>query len=127
MKNKYEIKMTSRFKKDLKTVRKRNYSDVNLLNEIVEKLANDIPLEEKYNNHLLEPKSKRFMGMSFEAWLAIRIRKKQLYFDSNFNTNRITLWSVWIIISNKASFNKFLLRLVFYILRKVIHVSGEFS
>ena len=76
MKNKYEIKMTSRFKKDLKAVRKRNYFDANLLNEIVEKLANDIPLEAKYNNHLLEPKSKRLMGMPFEAWLAIRIRKK---------------------------------------------------
>ena len=67
MKNKYEIKMTSRFKKDLKTVKKRNYFDVDLLNEVVEKLANDIPLEEKHNNHLLEPRSKRFMGMSFKT------------------------------------------------------------
>lgn len=67
MKNKYEIKMTSRFKKDLSAVRKRNYFDINLLNEVVEKLANDIPLEPKYNNHLLEPRSKRFMGMSCKA------------------------------------------------------------
>ena len=42
MKNKYEIKMTSRFKKDLKTVRKWDYFDADLLNEVVEKLANDI-------------------------------------------------------------------------------------
>ena len=67
MTNKYEIKMTNRFKKDLKTVRMRNYFDADLLNEVVEKLANDIPLEEKYNNHLLEPRSKRIMGMSFKA------------------------------------------------------------
>lgn len=77
MKNKYEIKMTSRFKKDLKTVRKRNFFDADLLNEVIEKIANDIQLEPKYNNHLLEPKSKRIMGMSFKAGLVIRIRKEQ--------------------------------------------------
>ena len=77
MKNKYEIKMTSRFKKDLKTVRKRNYFDADLLNEVVEKLANDIQLDPKYNNHLLEPRSTRIMGMSFKAWLVIRVRKEQ--------------------------------------------------
>ena len=77
MKNKYEIKMTSRFKKDLKTVRKRNFFDADLLNEVVEKIANDIQLEPKYNNPLLEPKSKRIMGMSFKAGLVIRIRKEQ--------------------------------------------------
>ncbi len=77
MKNKYEIKMTSRFKKDLKTVKKRNFFDADLLNEVVEKIANDIQLEPKYNNHLLEPKSKRIMGMSFKAGLVIRIRKEQ--------------------------------------------------
>ena len=64
MNNKYEIKMTSKFKKDLKMLRKRTNFDVDLLNEIVEKLANDIPLEAKHNNHLLEPRSKRNMGMS---------------------------------------------------------------
>ena len=67
MKNKYAIKITSRFKKDLKAVRKRNYFDADLLNEVVEKLANDIQLEPKYNNHLLEPRNKRIMGMSFKA------------------------------------------------------------
>ena len=77
MNNKYEIKMTSRFKKDLKTVRKRNYFDANLLNEVVEKLENDIQLEPKYNNHLLEPRSKWIMGMPFKAGLVIRIQKEQ--------------------------------------------------
>lgn len=73
MTNKYEIKITSRFKKDLKTVRKRNYFDAELLNEVVEKLANDVPLEAKYNNHLLEPRSKRTMGMPFKTRLVVRI------------------------------------------------------
>lgn len=69
MRNKYEIKITSRFKKDLKVVRKRKYFDADLLNEVVEKLANDVQLDPKYKNHLLEPKSKRNMGMSFKAGL----------------------------------------------------------
>lgn len=64
--NKYEIKMTSKFKKDLKAVKKRNL-DIGLLNEVVLMLANDIPLPAKYNNHLLEPKSERSMGMSYKT------------------------------------------------------------
>ena len=76
MKNKYEIKITSRFKKDLKIVRKRNCFDADLLNEVVEKLANDVQLDPKYKNHLLEPKSKRTMGMSFKAGLVTWIWKK---------------------------------------------------
>ena len=76
MKNKYEIKITSRFKKDLKMVRKRNYFDIDLLNQVVEKLANDVQLDSKFKNHLLEPKSKRTMGMSFKTWLVTWIWKK---------------------------------------------------
>ena len=60
---KYEIKRTNQFKKDLKTVMKRDSFDASLLNNVVEMLANDIQLPEKYKNHLLEPKSNRFMGM----------------------------------------------------------------
>lgn len=71
-KNKYEIKMTSKFKKDLKIVKKRNL-DIDLLNKVVLMLANDIPLPTKYNNHLLEPKSERSMGMSYKAGLVIGI------------------------------------------------------
>lgn len=32
---------------------------------VVSMLANDEILPEKYHNHLLEPKSNRFMGMSY--------------------------------------------------------------
>lgn len=64
--NKYEVKMTSQFKKDLKLVKKRNL-DIALLNEVVLMLANDISLPVKYNNHLLEPKSARSMGMSYKT------------------------------------------------------------
>lgn len=93
--NKYEIKITSRFKKDLKTIQKRNF-DINLLNEIVLMLANDITLPQKYNNHLLEPKSKRFMGMSYKTRLVAWIRKGQQYIDFNTNSYRFACWFIWI-------------------------------
>ena len=70
---KYEIKRTNQFKKDLKKAMKRENFDAKLLNDVVEMLANDIELPEKYKNHLLEPKSKRIMGVSFKAELAFRI------------------------------------------------------
>ena len=61
--NKYEIKITSQFKKDLKIIQKRRLN-IQLLDEVVQMLANDIPLPSKYRNHLLEPKERRIMGMS---------------------------------------------------------------
>jgi len=72
-KNKYDIKITGRFKKDLKMLRKREYFDIELLNNTVKMLANDIALPDKYNNHLLEPKSKRIMGVSFKTKLVARV------------------------------------------------------
>ena len=56
--NKYEIKVTSQFKKDLKIIQKRRLN-IQLLDEVVQMLANDIPLPSKYRNHLLEPKEIR--------------------------------------------------------------------
>ena len=61
--NKYEIKVTSQFKKDLKIIQKRRLN-IQLLDEVVQMLANDIPLPSKYRNHLSEPKERRIMGMS---------------------------------------------------------------
>ena len=64
--NKFDIKITNKFKKDLKIIKKRNL-DIRLLNKVVKMLANDIILPEKYKNHLLEPKELRFMGMSYKT------------------------------------------------------------
>ena len=50
---KYEVKFTSAMKKDMKKVVKRHY-DLTLFAEIVEKIANGIPLEEKHKDHELE-------------------------------------------------------------------------
>ena len=62
--NKYEIKVTSQFKKDLKIIQKRRLN-IKLLDEVIQMLANDIPLPSKYRNHLLESKEIRIMGMPY--------------------------------------------------------------
>lgn len=72
-KNKYEIKLTGQFKKDLKAARKRAYFDAELLNNVIEMLANDIVLPIQYHNHLLEPKSKRIVGVSLSSQLVVGI------------------------------------------------------
>ena len=49
---KYEIILTSAFKKDLKNIKNRN-KDLSKLTEIVNKLANDIELDIKNRDHRL--------------------------------------------------------------------------
>ena len=49
---KYTIKTTTQFKKDFKLAKRRN-RNMNLLKEIIDKLANGEPLEEKYRDHAL--------------------------------------------------------------------------
>lgn len=44
---KYGIVLTSLFKKDLKTAKRRGY-DLSLLNDVVDTLAAGLPLAEKY-------------------------------------------------------------------------------
>ena len=47
---KYELQPTNRFKKDLKLCKSRGY-DINLITEIIKKLANGEKLEEKNKDH----------------------------------------------------------------------------
>lgn len=49
---KYEIKFTTRFKKDYKIAKKRNL-DINLLHELISLLASGNPLPERYKDHAL--------------------------------------------------------------------------
>lgn len=48
----YEIQVTNKFKKDLKTAIKRGYS-IETLNNVVDTLANGQPLPEKNKDHSL--------------------------------------------------------------------------
>ncbi|MBR6080571.1 MAG: type II toxin-antitoxin system YafQ family toxin [Treponema sp.] len=50
---KYNITYTSAMKKDLKRAEKRGYN-MNEISDVIFKIANDEPLEEKYHDHALE-------------------------------------------------------------------------
>lgn len=49
---KFRIKFTNRFKKDLKLAKKQG-KDIDKLFNVVEKIANDEPLDDKFRDHLL--------------------------------------------------------------------------
>lgn len=65
MTKQYEIKSTTKFKKQLKKLRKQGILNDNALDEVINKLSKNELLPEKYNNHLLNPKRNRYMGMSY--------------------------------------------------------------
>lgn len=73
IKTKYNIIQTNRFKKDYKKMKSRNNFDEKVFIEVITMLANDIALPEKYCNHLLEPKSERYLGMPYKTGLAFTI------------------------------------------------------
>ena len=49
---KYSVRISARFRKDMKLVQKRGY-DQRLIFEVIELLANGMKLDEKYKDHLL--------------------------------------------------------------------------
>lgn len=72
-----EVKLTSKFKKDYKLLKKRRM-DIGLLKEIVEKLANQQPLEEKYRDHELTGKYKGFRECHVQPdWLLIYLLEEK--------------------------------------------------
>lgn len=71
---KYEIILTSRFKKSLKNARKRGL-DISLLEEVVDKLQANIKLEEKYHDHDLNGNFKGFRECHIQPdWLLIYLK-----------------------------------------------------
>ena len=64
---KYEIKQTSRFKKEYRNMKSRSNFDEKEFIKVVTILANGEIMPEKYCNHLLEPKRKRYMGMPYKT------------------------------------------------------------
>lgn len=64
MSKQYEVKLTTKFKKQLKIIRKQQDFNYDALDTVINMLSNNELLPKKYNNHLLNPKSKRYMGMS---------------------------------------------------------------
>ena len=63
--SKYRIEYTVKFKKQYKKMIANKSYNENYFKTVVSMLANDEILPEKYHNHLLEPKSNRFVGMPY--------------------------------------------------------------
>lgn len=66
---KYNLVLTGKFKKGLKLAKKRGL-DIKLLEDIVDKLQNGIPLEDKHRDHELKGKFKGFRECHIQPdWL----------------------------------------------------------
>ena len=61
----YDIMVTKKFKKQYKNIRKQPKFKEKEFEKVIELLANKKVLPIKYKNHILEPKSKRSLGMSY--------------------------------------------------------------
>lgn len=73
---KYEIKFTTKFKKDLKGIQKQG-KNLDKLFSVVEQLALDIELEPKYRDHYLSGNYEGFRECHIEPdWLLIYKKNK---------------------------------------------------
>ena len=86
--SKYKIQITNKFKKDYNKMRSRNNFDKNEFKKVIELLSNGELLPEKYCNHLLEPKSEWYLGMSYKTRLASYVCQKWWYPCSTTNSHR---------------------------------------
>lgn len=75
-----EIVMSNQFRKDLKLMAKRG-ADLNLLNVVIDKLANNISLDEKYYDHALSGNYSGFRECHIKSdWLLVyRINNSELF------------------------------------------------
>lgn len=73
----YEIKLTTKFKKQLKKLHKQPNFNYDALDEVINILASNELLPAKYRNHLLEPKNKRNMGVSCTTRCITRVSENR--------------------------------------------------
>ena len=74
----FELILTGRFKKSLKLARKRGLN-ISLLEEVVDKLLNNIPLEERYRDHELKGKYAGFRECHIQPdWLLIYLKENDV-------------------------------------------------
>ncbi len=75
---KLEVKYSSKFKKGLKLAAKRGL-DISLLENVVEKLKNRIPLEEKYKDHQLKGKMSKYRECHIQPdWLLVYLIEEDI-------------------------------------------------
>lgn len=73
----YDIKLTNKFKKQLKRLQHQSNFSYEALDEVIKLLSTNQILPAKYRNHLLEPKKNRNMGMSCATRCIIGISKNR--------------------------------------------------
>lgn len=74
----YQVQWTNQYKKDVKLAKKRNYK-LEELYSVVEKLATDEPLEERYHDHNLEGNWAGHRELHIRSdWLLIYQKKDNL-------------------------------------------------
>lgn len=74
----YQVQWTKQYKKDVKLAKKRNYK-MEELYSVVEKLANDEILEERYHDHSLEGNWEGHRELHIRSdWLLIYQKKDNL-------------------------------------------------
>ena len=74
----YEIILTGKFKKSLKRAKRRGL-DISLLEEVVDKLQNNIKLEDKYPDHELKGNFKGFRECHIQPdWLLIYLKEENV-------------------------------------------------
>jgi len=74
---KYTIKGTSKYKKGLKLSQKRG-CDLNILRDVIDQLAQGIPLDDKYVDHPLNPPLKDHRGCHLKPnWILVYIMDKE--------------------------------------------------
>ena len=70
----YELAKTSQFKASLKRAKKRGLN-ISLLEEVIEKLRTDVPLEERFRNHELVGKYKGIWECHVQPdWLLLYLK-----------------------------------------------------
>lgn len=73
MSKKYDVVFTNKFKKNYEKMKQQKRFKKEEFEKVIEVLSNNELLSEKYKNHLLNPKSKRYMGMSYTTWHFVSI------------------------------------------------------
>lgn len=61
----YQIKFTNVFKKQFSKIKNNPHFKQTEFDNVIKLLSTNQILPPKYKNHLLSPKSKRYLGMSF--------------------------------------------------------------
>lgn len=73
---KYKIERTNQFIKQYAKISKQNSFRESEFIKVLKFLINNEVLPIKYNNHLLRPKSNRYMGMPYTTGYIARIQKE---------------------------------------------------